>query len=841
MASQLVRTATNMVGIVNNIIQGYQMGAIRALAQEPVQNSLDAARVRGRCQVEFRLHDRTPAEGSPSILLTVTDSGTTGLLGQPRQISDIETEEGLEDGENWAAFEGMGFTKKAGADSLGSRGQGKAAFLYHAGLDMILYDTLLESGEYRLGARHARPSDTVLSPPHEGNQARRTVTTAYVHPSSGQEVALGLEPLGEPGTRIIVPSLSDEAVGAFRSGELYQWLQRCWWRAIQEGLSIRLVDEVGMEQLVEVPQWWRDEPWRAPHSKMHSRENIRVDSDLQIKRLVLFYDETLTEPDIEDISPQFQGVQLLRSQQWIETLSFTEAIPRDNREGFRGFVEFDNRTESILRQAESPQHDRFDRRYQGVKSLQNWIDQEVRRFAENMDWISPQQIRATPDQERDAAYQFMRFFNPRTRRHMPMGSDGIQPSLWDNTPETLPRWTCDLRLAFPSRQKPRVDWGQSLTGVSVDVGLSPARDTTPPTVRLLLSADRARSPQTLLSTISAGMWEGIGNAPFGDYQVIKGRPRGQQICCDAPGKWRLTAEVHHAGAVVARDSRGFYVQEDPLERTRKPFSISISAENQTTRRRRFDNGDLLGLQVKVRNQGETDVEFQVDASLEHELLADKTLVQAPATPPGATTWPVAALHDVLAIQIVGESPPAGPRAVVLSAGRHTIRADLRLGGEVVANASKTIDVGIDPVRNDDWPPFRVEQRSDGVYPRYELLEDGDGATLYYPSKYPLYVLLSRLVGGGDGASAFVVDACAEGLVEWSLYGASSGDDSRLDEILNWELPEGVDESRWEQFGEKLRDLSNMTRNPEDWATLGIRHRECAALLLAMYGGKRDAN
>ena len=44
MTSQFVPTVTNMVTIVRNIIQGYRMGPIRALAQEPVQNSKDAAR-----------------------------------------------------------------------------------------------------------------------------------------------------------------------------------------------------------------------------------------------------------------------------------------------------------------------------------------------------------------------------------------------------------------------------------------------------------------------------------------------------------------------------------------------------------------------------------------------------------------------------------------------------------------------------------------------------------------------------------------------------------------------------------------------------------------------------
>ena len=79
MTSQFVPTVTNMVTIVRNIIQGYRMGPIRALAQEPVQNSKDAAS--GRVQVEYRLHRRNSADGADSYMLTVTDCNTSGLDG----------------------------------------------------------------------------------------------------------------------------------------------------------------------------------------------------------------------------------------------------------------------------------------------------------------------------------------------------------------------------------------------------------------------------------------------------------------------------------------------------------------------------------------------------------------------------------------------------------------------------------------------------------------------------------------------------------------------------------------------------------------------------------------
>ncbi len=836
MTNQLVPTITDMVSIVNNIIEGYDMGPIRALAQEPVQNSIDAARNGHSVHVEYRLHARTGQGGSLSYLLTVTDLNTTGLRGQPRQLTDIETDQGyLGEGENWAAFEGMGYTKKPSDDALGSRGQGKAAFLYHSDINVILYDTLLESGEYRLGARHARPHDSVLSPPFEGDEARTKVSTTYTHPTNGQEIFIRLDPLQEVGTRIIVPYLSQEAVESFRSGELVQWLQRCWWRAIQTGLTIQLVDEHGEAQTVTVPTWWRDEPWNRSRRDLRIQQHISVAPDLQIKRIVLLYDETLTESDIINCTPQFWGVQLLRGQQWIETPSeFLDYIPRSKRPGFRGFVEFDNRTEGILHRAEKPQHERFDRRGYGVKPLINAIEEEVRKFAEEMGWSTTQPVQPTPDREREAAFEFLRFFNPRPRRQSMTNRRAQQRTFLEPDREPAPSWSCDLRMSFPDGQSARADWGSNIRNVSVNIDVEPAGSRRPPTVHLFLTSDLNPNDRRLVAQQNVEMWDSVGIASFGDFEVIRGNSRAQHLLCTQPGKWKLSAEVHSAGERVAKDSRSFYVQEDPPPRSQKPYTISISTENLTSQQRRFDNGDVLGLQISVKNREAETVTLQVDASLEHKLLADGMIITVAGTPPGATPRRIAALQDTISV-VTSEGTPHPPYgAVTLSAGQHKIRADLLLGEEIVAHAEKTIDVEVDPIRNTDWPPFDVQQNSNDVHPRYEFHRDGENWTLLYPPGYPLYRLLSTRLGGGNGGEAFIVDACAEGFVEWMLFPTDQGDDSRLDEFLGWELPQSLDQGKWESLGEKLQELQELINRGEDWVSMGKRHRECAALLLALF-------
>lgn len=76
-------TPRNMVQEVRNIVEGYRMGPLRALAQDPVQNSYDAKRpgISGPVLVDYCVSSRKLESGEPMYLLTVTDRNTTGLAG----------------------------------------------------------------------------------------------------------------------------------------------------------------------------------------------------------------------------------------------------------------------------------------------------------------------------------------------------------------------------------------------------------------------------------------------------------------------------------------------------------------------------------------------------------------------------------------------------------------------------------------------------------------------------------------------------------------------------------------------------------------------------------------
>ena len=81
----------NMVQEVRNIIEGYKMGPLQALAQDPVQNSYDAGHPSRMSPigVEYQLHRRDFESEQQIYLLTITDWNTTGLRGPALSQNDL--------------------------------------------------------------------------------------------------------------------------------------------------------------------------------------------------------------------------------------------------------------------------------------------------------------------------------------------------------------------------------------------------------------------------------------------------------------------------------------------------------------------------------------------------------------------------------------------------------------------------------------------------------------------------------------------------------------------------------------------------------------------------------
>jgi hypothetical protein len=835
----LIAPPRNMVQEVRNIIEGYSMGAVRALAQEPVQNAIDARRAGASIvRVEYRLIRQELEDGREVNLLTVTDSGTTGLRGPVLAPDDLFAREtvGLLPEENWAAWEAMGYTK-IGEDALGSRGQGKAAFLYHSRHEsdltmqdgrplermIIFYDTLLEDGTYRLGARLGRPGDVIVSPPFEGDEARELIAGTWR--DYDEVVPLGLAPLADVGTRIIVPFLSEEALEAFQDGELAAWLERCWWRAVQtRAVEIKLVDAEGGETTIGVPAWWSDEPWaKKPFPEgIFVKENIPIapGDPLKIKRIVLLHKEDLAFDEIPGWPLQYSGVQLLRGRQWIETLTasekFGDFIPPVERDGFRGFVEFDRYLDRELREVEKPQHDGFKRRKVFVGQIDAQIKEAVKEFAEGQGWISDKAA-AEPEDEKTAEDVLRRV----SELFVSEGTGG------DTGRET--RWTCELSVDLPHAAIARVDYGETIANVSIACTHDPAGERKDVEFSLELVTPDGHSVE--LVRRSGKTSGGSTGADLGDFTVVHtASGRGRELACPIRDRNRLRARCFFDGEIVASATRSFYVASDPPPREARPFGVTLTVRNTSADRTRINDGERIEIVATVANRSGETGDVTVNLSLGDLMLADETELVVPGRPLGDLPGTADLVYrDVTVLTAPPADEPDRP-FVVLEPGVHRVSVDVKdLEGDVVAYAGKMIHVEVDPDRGGADMPFQVRAREDLPYPIWELTPpagaDGSWILLYAP-RHPTFEETKN-----DGRAAldrFWAETFCGALVEWALRLERDAGDGSGFALLTQTGQNGS--PLWERYDNRLQELINTYEDPLQCLAL---QREVVSLMLCL--------
>ena len=877
-AGQFTNTAVNMVQVVTNIIEGYGMGSMRALAQEPVQNALDAVRDgQGTVKVEYRLLWRETPDGRGCHLLTVTDTGTTGLRG--RLVSNQELERRnfkLAPNENWAAFEAQGYTKE-NEDALGSRGQGKAAFLYHSQVPgetrrmAMLYETLTEDDEHRLGMRFARPIDQVRTPPHLENDAKSAIQLDAYQLDDDVSVPLGLEPLREIGTRVIVPFLDENDAREMRPrGELSAWLQRCWWRAIQTGkLEIRVVDEVsGEEETIRPPTWWRAFP-RVKGNPADAGEWVALPDggraciwgDLEfgeghnIRRLVMLQSDGIDEDEIVRALPEYAGIQVLRGAQWIETRGareeFGDYIPRDKRPGFRGYVEFDQRARSLLRAAENTQHDGFDARGKKgevVRSLREILDEKVREFSAEMGWDIPQAVsqQQVSQREQQTHSRFLEtFLNPN-------GRQAKSSKRGDEREGEDLLWDCRLALDYPDPKSARVDWGQSISRVYVEVGVEPSEAMSGSADVVLEWVDSSGKNEELVRKEEAirTQW-GVDRVEekfeLGDWQVLRGKASAdqQQIGCPEPGECRLRAAVEYRGQRVKSSARSVYVEsEPPAPPEKNPVTLSINVTNATDgEKKRIDHGEVVQIDIFSRNRLPDAASFCLTASAEFENdpYARRMPIELDSTPAGN----IADKKNILTLkrQLLDPQQPKPPKVVGIpqvtmpdSSGRYTVRAELEASaGFQPKPVSGIVCFQQDPSSAKGKLPFSIDKvdNQDEIWKLNSTLDQ-----LSHSGKYPLYTEMKEVQKQRralQGRLAFIAEISANGLLDWAMRPKIlDGNESNFDQL--YDEQHNTEDGLWEKLNRCLERLSRAEESPIEFDLI---RRETVAVMLEIFAKEHD--
>jgi len=821
----------NMVQEVRNIIEGYKMGPLRALAQDPVQNSYDAGHSNRESPigVEYQLHSRDINGKQQMYLLTITDWNTTGLRGPALSQNDLHRRAQatgylqLEPQENWAAWEAMGYTK-VGEDYLGSRGQGKSSCLYHSrhptglkGPDgrilermLILYDTLLEDGTYRLGVRLARPADNVLFPPYEGDEAKRLVQEVWGD-WEGLPVPLNLQPLHQVGTRIIIPFLSREAVEGFHSGEIARWLERCWWRAIQAGnLEIFIVSDTGTREKVGIPLWWKEEPWLSENenSGIFVRKDLPLepDSPLQIRQIVICHDPELPLNEIEGTDAQYGGVQLLRHNSWIETLGvaekFGDYVPRDKRAGFRGFVEFNLPLERELRSAESPQHDAFTRHRTFVRQIDIHIEDAVRDFAGMQGWLGRQVDTVDEDKGAEAFLEkVVRAFVPEEARR------GMR------TPAIV--WDCSLALKYPRESSSRINWGETIEEIVAKCTHSPADKSYDVRFELLI-VDPDGHP-VHLSSGNSRTRQGEASVSFGNWTIMERGEEDNQVTCCKAGSYRIKLQCYSDGIPIASHYRKFFVEVDPPPRQTRPIGMSITVNNTSANRKRVNYGESIDVTINVRGRTAEPMSITVYATLGALQLVAGETIQIEGRPVGDS--PVTTTVNCRDIKVLSTEQPStiSDKVAILEPGRHLVRAEARdLKGHVIVSATTPVYVEIDPDERDTGAPFEIRAREDPTvaYPEWELEPphgEEDRWVLWYSKTHPAYedaLATTRRrpdAVGLFGIKLYWAEMFCGAIAEWALSLYQDRGDEGGFYLLSGGTKE-LNDSLWERYHFKVQEL-----------------------------------
>ncbi len=340
--------------------------------KDALQNGWDARRTR-RSTVHFRFEIARTSKGT-FLMMEDDGIGLTGKVWSRDNLDKLDASgKELPEEDRWARFESFGFMRET-AGGIGSRGQGKFLFIHASKDHEILYETLVDSGKYRVGATKA--FRTKCPPLHwEGSSAKSLLKDRT-----------SLAPLDHAGTRVIICEPSPDLIRAIKKGSFIKAIEETWWRNIEKKRAVITVIDGAKQQTATVPDIFPLPPKESRGAPKFNGTDVKLwRPDLtkltlpgggKFKTFELCFRNDRTVPE------EIRGVAVLHYGMKVATIA-PQYLPKELDDGIYGFVEFDEQVDSELRRRENQKPNHYDLVWTRLlpKTIRQLVRDQILEFA----------------------------------------------------------------------------------------------------------------------------------------------------------------------------------------------------------------------------------------------------------------------------------------------------------------------------------------------------------------------------------------------------------------------------------------------------------------------------
>jgi len=372
--------SVNWSSFLNQVKRDYEtppaMGIAHGLQKDAIQNGWGARKhdKGSGWSFAFRLIEKPDG----SYLLTMTDHGTTGLIGRIFDQNCMKLPENIPQNEKLARFESM--FDSGGGIGPGLFGRGKLLFNCASNQKRIIYDSLTLKGKYRLGYRRIIGRDF--------EQYRRILEDDIAKQKLAE--LTGLQPLDRCGTRIIIVNPIGEVVDAIHDGTFLKAIEETWWEIIKKyNASITVTDENGYTSVAKIPHEFYTLPKNKENGwRPYYRKNIEVQIHGRVYRIKHLH--LLVPPAGHTLRSELRGVWVHRRGMKVGMLQLSE-IPDQIRDRFFGYVQLNPGFEELISEAENVTHYGFaSRRDPAYRELRRTTQQQLDLFMKKLGFRSTQ-------------------------------------------------------------------------------------------------------------------------------------------------------------------------------------------------------------------------------------------------------------------------------------------------------------------------------------------------------------------------------------------------------------------------------------------------------------------